>query len=101
MKDVKDISVGSACFLVKDSQISLGFDSEFVKWLEENGFESCRGWWDGVDWIYINLNSKTYMCGMPGVSVTEPIGKHAITIDEFKEIYNIFDKYKNKGVLCF
>ena len=101
MREVRDISVGSACFLVKDKDLLRGVESEIVNWLEKEGFELCKGWWTGVDWIYININSKTYMGGMPGISVTTPVGEHAITIEEFKAIYSVFKKYEGKTVLSF
>lgn len=99
MREVKDISVGSACFLVKDHELLKGHESEIAQWLNSEGFESCKGWWTGVDWVYININSKTYMGGMPGIPVTTPIGEHAITFDEFKAIYHIFKQYEGKSVL--
>ena len=101
MREVKDISVGSACFLVKDKDLLKGVESEIANWLGKEGFELCKGWWTGVDWIYININSKTYMGGMPGISVTTPVGEHAITIEEFKAIYSVFKKYEGKTVLSF
>lgn len=101
MRDVKDISVGSACFLVKDTDLLRGAESKIANWLTKEGFELCKGWWAGVDWIYININSKTYMGGMPGISVTTPVGMHAITFDEFNKIYHIFKQYEGKSVLTF
>ena len=101
MREIKDISIGGACFLVKDKDLLKGVESEIAYWLKEEGFESCKGWWTGVDWVYININSKTYMGGMPGISVTTPVGEHAITIEEFKAIYSVFKKYEGKTVLSF
>lgn len=101
MREVKDISLSGACFLVKDQDLLRGHESEIANWLEKEGFESCKGWWTGVDWVYININSKTYMGGMPGISVTTPIGMHAITFDEFNKIYQIFKQYEGKSVLTF
>lgn len=101
MRGIKDIAVGSACFLVKDKDLLNGVDSEIAWWLKKEGFEMCKGWWTGVDWVYININSKTYMGGMPGISVTTPVGEHAITIEEFKAIYSVFKKYEGKTVLSF
>lgn len=99
MREIKDISIGSACFLVKDHDLLRGNKSEIALWLNNEGFEACKGWWSGVDWIYININSKTYMGGMPGIPVTTPVGQHAITIEEFKAIYSVFKKYEWKAVL--
>ena len=101
MKEINDITRGNLCFLVKDKDISRWNDSEFIIWLENQGFEQFKGWWDGVDWVYININSKTYMCGMIGVDVMGPIGNHALTTDEFMTIYNIYKKYDGKSVFSF
>ena len=101
MKEINDITRGNLCFLVKDKDILRWTDSEFIIWLENQGFEQFKGWWDGVDWVYININSKTYMCGMIGVDVMEPIGNHALTTDEFMTIYNIYKKYDGKSIFSF
>ena len=101
MREIKDIAVGGACFLVKDKDLLNGVDSEIARWLKKEGFEMCKDWWTGVDWVYININSKTYMGGMPGISVTTPVGMHAITFDEFNMIYQIFKQYEGKSVLTF
>ena len=101
MKEINDMIRGNLCFLIKDNDILKWNDSKFILWLESQGFEQFKSWWDGVDWIYINLNSKTYMCGMPGIAVMEPIGNHALTIEEFMTIYNIYKKYEDKSILSF
>ena len=38
---------------------------------------------------------------MPGIPLVTPIGNHAITIEEFMIIYDIYKKYKGKKVLVF
>ena len=38
---------------------------------------------------------------MPGVAIVGVIGEHAITIDEFMIIFNIFKKYENKELFVF
>lgn len=87
------ISDGSATLLVYDE--SIGINCEFENWLKDEGFNYWRyskGWYEGVCQIYINLNSKLIARGMPDISVTEPLGHHAVSIDEFKTIYSIFNK---------
>lgn len=97
------IGAGASCFLVRDKRLG---DSRhyFFKWLENNGFKKWpqgHGWWDGVDWIYINLNSKLYNPGMPGVGITSTVCNHVITIKEFLQIYFIYKKYEGKKPLEF
>lgn len=38
---------------------------------------------------------------MPGVGLAEPLGNHAITIEEFKTIYSIYKKYEGKELFVF
>ena len=91
----KSISAGSACLLVKDASLLLGWNSEVYSWLHENGFSSWgqKGIFDGVDWVYINLNSKLYAPGLPGIPVVSTVMNHAITFTQFKTIYQILNSY--------
>lgn len=94
-------------FLVYDETIKnlgVGEVCEFYNWLKIEGFtrgENSNGFWIGVGWLYVNVNSKQYVAGMPGIERFDPIGAHAITIDEFKAIYKIYKKYEGKRVLEF
>ena len=92
---MSDIGKGTSTFLVKDESLFKGWDAEFLEYLYSEGFKSwkTKGYFNGIDWIYINLNSKTFAFGIPGIPVVEAIGNHAITINEFKIIYNIYKKY--------
>ena len=82
----RKISTNASCFLLKDSSPLHGWKVPLYVWLKENGFVSwgIQGVYEGLDWMYINLNSKVFALGMPGVKVASVIGEHAITIDEFK-----------------
>ena len=90
------ISSGNSCILVKDKSLLDGWNSPIYKWLKDEGFISWgrKGVYSGVDWVFINLTSKMFAPGMPGISVTSVIGNHAITMDEFMTIYHIFKKYE-------
>lgn len=88
-------------FLVCDK--SLGeCDAPFFKWLREEGF-TFSGYHGnyGCCWAYANITRKEYAYGMPGVSLAKPLGNHAITIDEFKTIYDIYKKYEGKELFTF
>lgn len=91
----RKIGTDGACFLVKDVSLKQEWDCPIYAWLRERGFRSWgrKGTYLGVDWVFININSKIFAPGMPGVQITRPIGQHAITFEEFKIIYNIFEKY--------
>lgn len=95
------ISTGNSCFLVKDKSLEFGKNKRFLKFLRKNGFESwkCNGYYLWVTWIYINIESKIYAPGMPGICITSVVGNHAITIREFKRIYKIYKKYDNLKIL--
>lgn len=98
-------------FLVKDESIkNLPDPCEFYDWLMSEGFipgwkagvHHSKGYFQGcVDWIYVNLNSKTVVPGMSGIALFEPIGNHAITVEEFRKIYEIYKKYSGKQVMEF
>ena len=96
-------STGFEAFLVCDK--SLGDpNAPFMKWLESEGFnfgQLGHGCYSNVWWVYINLTSKLYIYGMPGIKMTNTICNHAITIDEFKTIYGIYKKYEGKDIFVF
>ena len=95
----------TAYFLVSDKSIkNLGNGKvcNFYNWLLSEGFtraEIGKGFWAGVSWLYVNINNKTVAPGMPGIKLLEPVGNHAITIDEFKTIYYIYQNYEGKPLL--
>ena len=102
MNDNTSIGFGSAAFLVKDKSIAGNPYAEIYKWLEREGFSRwkySKGHYDGVDWIYINVNSKVYANGMPGIAVTKAIGNRMISLEDFMIIYNILQKYKERTTL--
>ena len=88
-------------FLVCDETFK-NSNSAFVEWLKSEGFT--YAWYKGnygvCDWAYINITSKQYAYGMPGVQITTPTGNHAITVDEFMVIYNIYKKYDGKELFA-
>ena len=90
-----NISEGSSSFLIKDEDLLLGWESNIIKYLKSEGFVSWgkKGYYDGINWIYININNKLFAFGMPGIPITTPVGNHAITFEEFLNIYEIYKKY--------
>ena len=93
------ISAGKAVILVYESGIG---DSRhpFWAWLLEEGFHLWLNHGNyGMNWIFINLNSMICAPGMPGIKVTSSIREHAVTVDEFKTIWQIFTKYEGLGPL--
>ena len=92
----RKIGSGTSCILVKDESLKQEWRAPIYQWLKDEGFISWgrKGTYLGVDWIFINLTSKVYAPGMPGVGITPTICNHAITLEEFITIYNIFKKYE-------
>lgn len=92
---------GSAALLVYLKDWKCG--KRFLSWLEKEGFSywGHHGMWEKCPWVFVNINTKIYACGMPGVSLTEPLGHHAVSLREFKTVYRIFKKYENKDVFVF
>jgi len=96
------IGSGTAAVIVYDDD--LRNKTDFFDWLRSEGFSLWRhskGWFDGVCWVYINIDSKLYARGMPGIPITQAFGRHAITIREFQDICEIFKKYKKLPPLRF
>ena len=102
---VRDIGQGKGCFVVSDGSfldvIKDNFSTQnigyaFIKWLESEGFEEWKygGWWQYESRVYINIESKCYAPGKPGIRLTGTVGSRCITIDEFKTIYEIFKRHE-------
>ena len=94
------IKQGSAAFLIYSYHLQQ--KNDFFDWLNCEGFrlwEHSEDWYPGVNWLYININAKIYTIGIPGMNITEPVGNHAVTISEFKQIYAIYSKYENLNTL--
>ena len=100
-KEEKTISAGGSCFLIKDKRLLTGWGSPVYRWLWNHGFVSWgkKGVSQGVDWVFVNLYSKVFAPGLRGYRVTSVVCEHAITLEEFEVIYNIFKKYEGLDVL--
>ena len=94
--------VDPEAFLVQDKSLK-DIDAPFYVWLRDNGFKRAwyKGHYDVCDWVFVNITHKIFACGMPGIKVVAPIGNHAITVDEFYTVYNIYSKYAGLDPLVF
>ena len=101
LKKEKRISTGGSCFLIKDASLLKGWGSPVYKWLYDKGFVSwgTKGVYKGVDWVFVNPYSKVFAPGLRGYKVTSIVCDHAVTLEEFEVIYNIFKKYEGLDVL--
>lgn len=91
----EEMNKGGAAIVVYDDSFENFHESDFKRFLDAEGFLHWRyGRNFDTSWVYININSKIYARGMPGINVAAHLGEHVITIDEFKTIYNIFKKYE-------
>lgn len=92
------ISAGTACFLIMDDSVKT-WEADFFNYLKEEGFRSWgqKGNW-GCAWVYVNVNSKLFAPGMPGIPITQcVVSKYtgsALSIDEFKEIWEILKRHE-------
>lgn len=88
-------------FLVCDKSLGEIY-APFLVWLRKEGFtfNGPHGNF-GCRWVHVNITRKEYAYGMPGAELAKPLGNHAITIDEFMTIYNIYKKYEGKGLFTF
>ncbi len=96
MEEEKRMGRGGSCLVVKDKSLRLDLTGEwktpeFILWLQERGFKKAfhHGWWDGVDWVFVDIYSKRYQPGMPGIKICQVLSDKKISINEFKTIYNI------------
>ena len=101
LKKEKRISTGGSCFLIKDKRLLTGWGSPVYRWLWDHGFVSwgTKGVYKGVDWVFVNPYSKVFAPGLRGYRVTSVVCDHAVTLEEFEVIYNIFKKYEGLDVL--
>ncbi|RKM63031.1 hypothetical protein D6856_02605 [Butyrivibrio sp. XB500-5] len=94
MSNERKLKEGAATFYIYDKELHHKDDDPFIVWLKSEGFKAEYFGHGNVDnAIYVNINSKVYTWGMAGVSLSAVVGNHAIHIDEFKKIYEIFKKY--------
>ena len=100
-REEKNVGAGGSCFLIKDESLLRGWGSPVYRWFYDNGFVSwgTKGVYKGVDWVFVNPYSKVFAPGLRGYKVTSVVCDHAVTLEEFKVIYNIFKKYKGLDVL--
>nr|MBQ4455597.1 hypothetical protein [Clostridia bacterium] len=93
------LGTDNCCFLVSGEDLGQQ-DSKFISFLRDEGFKGKYGFWD-CPWIWVNIETKVYGRGRPGVKYCNAIGDHAITIDEFMTMYNIYKKYLGLPALQF
>ncbi len=88
-------------FLVCDESLK-DCNAPFLEFLRSEGYTcgSHKGNF-GCWWAYVDITTKQYAYGMPGVALVGEIGNHAITINEFMTIYKIYKKYENKEIFVF
>lgn len=102
MEEDKRMGRGGSALVVKDSSLRIDFTKdwqtpEFIFWLEERGFKKAQfphGWWDYIDWVFVDIPSRLYQPGMPGIKICQVLTDKKITIDEFKTIYEIVSAEK-------
>lgn len=87
------MSYGNSTFGIKDDELYKNWNSEFIKFLNEEGFKNWerKGYYCG-NILFVNMNSKRYAFCVPGIKITDYIANKYITIKEFKKIYKILKK---------
>ena len=98
----RKLNSNSSCFLIKDERLKKGWClTPIYSLLKEEGFIRAKGTYDieGIDWLFVNIHSKVFAKGRPGIGYAPVVGDHAITFDEFVVIYNIFKKYEGFSTL--
>lgn len=94
----KELRIGQGSvevFLVRDESFKEA-DAPFFDRLYSEGFKRdplhphCKG----SMIVYVNITRKQFSYGKKAVALAKVIGNHAITIDEFYTIYNIYKRYE-------
>ena len=73
-----------------------------LEYLEDNGIahKPHRAYKYGTTkWVFVNLNGRTYTRGVGGIQTGRPLNGHAITFDEFKLIFDVYEKYGEGNAL--
>ncbi len=93
-----DYTQGSSTILVSILNIDKKEKIEFLNYLQKNGFniglaneviEKCN-------FLWVNINTRKAFHGLIGCPLCEPLGNQAITIKEFKTIFEIYRNYWKK-----
>ena len=89
------MSYGNGSIAIRDNDLYQNWNSNFISYLNEKGFSNWeRKGYCGGNVLYVNLTSKRYAFSWPGVKFTKPIVRKYISIEDFKTIYEIFEKYE-------
>ena len=81
----------NVCFLVTDE----GFENRIpylTEFFKAEGFR-CKYSYENSSAVWINIETKVYGFSRKGINAPEPIGGHALTVDEFMTIYQIYKKH--------
>ena len=91
------------CFVVESLETyEQGARAPFVKWLESQGFNGRTlggnlGGGTCKPWLFIDVDGCEFVYGVLGAQATGPIiGQTHLTIDEFKSIYAIILKSRQR-----
>ena len=97
----KEQHAGNYLLVYIDQGIS---SSDLFNSLKQRGYSCAGRAVENVPWFYISLNTKLWFSGMIGVNLLsgdEFVGNHAITLNEFYLIDDIFKKYEGHNLLSF
>ena len=67
-----------------------------LKYLEDNGIthKPHRAYKYGTtQWVFVNLDRKTYTRGVGGIQTGRPLKHHAIKFDEFKFLFGVYEEF--------
>lgn len=72
--------------------------NNIIAYLTENGFKKWndKGYYNECNWVYVDLQTKIFAPGIPGINITNVVFNHSITLDEFINIYKIYLHYEQE-----
>ena len=79
--------------------------NDIIGYLSKNGFTkwSDKGYYNECNWVYVDLQTKIFAPGIPGIKITNVVFNHSITLNEFINIYEIYlsheKEYNERGQL--
>ena len=71
------------------------YESDILTFLKLNKF-GCQAGYCGCPWYFVDIENRKYKPGRPGLSYGRVVGNHAITLNEFLLIYEIFNNHEEE-----
>lgn len=85
------LTSGGNCFIVSYRGEKKNVKESLQAWLSDKGYKLVNGKHYDLGYMYVNIDTKVYRYGMPGISFGKPIGGKIIEFYELKKIAEILE----------